>query len=71
MTKAKDIEIAQIYEDVLKNNTNIVNQTEVEWIASDFVDQQRKEMKAMFEFAAANRDAASLRASTLYDRTVR
>ena len=44
---------------------------EVEWIASDFVDQQRKEMKAMFDFAAANRDAASLRASTLYDRTVR
>ena len=44
---------------------------EVEWIASDFVDQQRKEMKAMFDLAAANRDAASLRASTLYDRTVR
>ena len=44
---------------------------EVEWIASDFVDQQRKEMKAMFDFAAANRDAASLRASTLYDRSVR
>ena len=44
---------------------------EVEWIASDFLDQQRREMKAMFDFAAANRDAASLRASTLYDRTVR
>ena len=44
---------------------------EVEWIASDFVDQQKKEMKAMFDFATANRDAASLRASTIYDRTVR
>ena len=31
---------------------------EVEWIASDFVDQQKREMKAMFDFAAANRDAA-------------
>ena len=44
---------------------------EVEWIASDFVDQQKKEMKAMFDLAAANRDEASLRASTNYDRTVR
>ena len=44
---------------------------EVEWIASDFVGQQKKEMRAMFNFAAANRDAAVLRASTLYDRTVR
>ena len=44
---------------------------EVEWIASDFVDQQKKEMRAMFDFAAANRDEAALRASTLYDRTVR
>ena len=44
---------------------------EVEWIASEFVDQQRREMKAMFDFAAANRDAAALRASALYDRTVR
>ena len=34
---------------------------EVEWIASDFVDQQKKEMKAMFDFAAANRDAAALK----------
>ena len=44
---------------------------EVEWIASDYVDQQKKEMKAMFDFAAANRDEASLRASTIYDRSVR
>ena len=44
---------------------------EVEWIASNFVEQQRKEMKAMFDFAAENRDAASLRASTLNDLTVR
>ena len=32
---------------------------EVEWIASDFVDQQKKEIRAMFDFAAANRDAAA------------
>ena len=44
---------------------------EVEWIASDFVDQQKTEMRAMFDFADANRDAAVLRASTFYDRTVR
>ena len=49
----------------------LISKIEVEWIASDFVDQQRKEMKAMFDFASANRDAASLRASTLYDRMVR
>ena len=30
---------------------------EVEWIASEFVDQQRKEMRAMFDFAATNRDS--------------
>ena len=41
---------------------------DVEWIA---VDQQRKKMKAMFDFSAANRDAAALRPSTLYDRMVR
>ena len=34
-------------------------------IAKVFEEQQRKEMKAIFNFAAANRDAASLRASTL------
>ena len=44
---------------------------DVEWIASDFVDQQKKEMMAMFDFAAANRDADALKASILYDRTVR
>ena len=44
---------------------------EMEWIASDFVDQQKKKMRAMFDFAAANHDAAALRARTLYDRTVR
>ena len=44
---------------------------DVELIVSDFVDQQRKEMKAMFNFAAVNRDGADLKASTLYDRTVR
>ena len=35
------------------------------------MDQQRKEIKAMFDFKAANRDAAALRACTLYDRTVK
>ena len=44
---------------------------EVEWIASEFVDKQRKEIRAMFDFAAANRDAAALKASALYDRTIR
>ena len=44
---------------------------EVEWISSEFVDQQRKEIRAMFDFAAANRDAAALKASALYDRTIR
>ena len=44
---------------------------DVEWIASDFVDQQKEEMKAIFDFAAANRDAVALKASTMYDRTVR
>ena len=44
---------------------------EVELIASDFVDQQKKEMKAIFDFTSTNRDAAALRASTLYDRMVR
>ena len=39
-----------------------------EWIASEFVDQQ---LKAMFDLAAANRDATALRACILYDRTVR
>ena len=28
-------------------------------------------MRAMFDFAAANRDAADLKASALYDRTIR
>ena len=36
---------------------------EVELIASEFVDQQRKEMRAMFDFAAANRDAVALKAA--------
>ena len=53
------------------NSDELRAKIEVEWIASDFVDQQKNEMKAMFDIAAANRDEASLRASTLYDRTVR
>ena len=44
---------------------------EVEWITSEFVDQLRRKMKAMFDFATANRDAAALKASAPYDRTIR
>ena len=33
--------------------------------------EKRKEMRAMFDFAAENRDAADLKASALYDRTIR
>ena len=54
-----------------KNSDEFMAKIDVEWIASDFVDQQKKEMKAIFDFAAANRDASALKASTLYDRTVR
>ena len=53
------------------NSDELRAKIEVKWIALDFMDQQRKEMKAMIDFAAANRDAASLRGSTLNDRTVR
>ena len=53
------------------NETDMRAKYEVEWIASEFVDQQRREMRAMFDFAAANRDAAALKASALYDRTIR
>ena len=41
---------------------------EVEWIASDFVDQQRKDMKAMFDFAATNRYESPLRVPSLFER---
>ena len=47
----------------------VYDQKDVE--ASEFVDQQRKEMRAMFDFAAANRDAATLKASALYERTIK
>ena len=53
------------------NSDELKAKIDVEWIASDFVDQQKKKMKAMFDFAAANRDSVALRTSTLYDRTVR
>ena len=49
---------------------NLGQKIDVKWIASD-VDKEKKEMKPVFDFAAANRDAAALRARTLYDRTVR
>ena len=60
--------------DLVYDQTNVDDMRtkyEVEWITFDFVDQQRKEMIAMFDFAAANRDAARLKASALYDRTIR
>ena len=53
------------------NAEDIRAKYEVEWIASEFVDQQRKDMRAVFDFAAANRDAAALKARALYDRTIR
>ena len=40
-------------------------------MASEFVDKQKIERRAMFDFAAANRDAAALKASALYDRRIR
>ena len=48
-----------------KNAENRRAKYEVEWIASEFVDQQRREMRTMFDFAAANRYAAALKASAL------
>ena len=56
------------------NQTNAIDmgaKNEADWIASEFVDQQRKEMRAIFDFAPANRDAAALKASSPYDRTIR
>ena len=44
---------------------------DVEWIASEFVNNLKKDMRDMFDFAARNRDAAALRASAIVDRTVR
>ena len=41
---------------------------DVKCIASEFVEQQKKEMKAVFDFAYENRDAAALRVSILYDQ---
>ena len=49
------------------DSDELKSKIEVDWI----IDQQKKELPAMFDFVAANRDAAALRASTLYDRTVR
>ena len=40
---------------------------EVEWIASEFVYQQRKEMRAMFDLAVANRDETGKRGVTTPD----
>ena len=44
---------------------------DVEWIPSEFVENLKKGMKSMFDFAASNRDAAALKASALTERTVR
>ena len=43
---------------------------EVLWVAIEFVDQQRREIRAMVDLASANRDAAALKASVLYDRGI-
>ena len=42
-----------------KNSDEFMAKIDVEWIASDFVDQQKKKMKAMLDFAAANCDVAA------------
>ena len=53
------------------DSNELRDKIEVEWIASEFVDKQKSEMKAIFDLAASNRDEAALRASALVDRTVR
>ena len=48
--------------DLVYDQTNLDElraKIDVEWIASDFVDQQKKKMKAMLDFAAANCDVAA------------
>ena len=44
---------------------------DVEWIASDFVENLRKGMKQIVDLAVSNCDAAGLRESALTDRTHR
>ena len=66
--------IPKLLIDLVYDQTNAADMRakyEVEWIACEFVDQQKKEMRAMFDFVAANKDAATLKASALYDRTIR
>ena len=53
------------------DSNELRDKIEVDWIASEFVDKQKAEMKAMFDLGASNRDKAALRASVLVDRTVR
>ena len=62
------IQIDLVYDQI--DSEELTAKIEVEWIASDFLDQQKK-MRALFDFAAANRVAVALRASTLYNRAVR
>ena len=66
--------IAKLPIDLVNDQTNAEDMRakyEVEWIASEFVDQQRKEMRAIFDFAEAKREAAALKACVIYDRTIR
>ena len=64
--------IPKLLIDLVHDQTNYMRaKYEVEWIASEFVDKQKRERRSMFDFAAANRDAAALKASALYDRTIR
>ena len=46
------------------DSNELRDKIEVERIASEYVDKQRAEMKAMFDLAASNRDEAALSASS-------
>ena len=53
------------------DSNELRDKIEVEWIASEYLDRQRAEMKAMFDLAASNREEAASRASALVDHTAR
>ena len=44
---------------------------DVEWIASEFAKNLKKDIREMYKFADSNRDAPVLRASAIVNRTVR
>ena len=65
--------IPKILIDLVHDQTNAADMRakyEVEWIASEFVDQQKREMRAMFDFAAANRGSQSKRPIRSHDQGV-